>query len=74
MKTIFCLFLILPLYIYIFFLYIIFILWHNFTVISGKLQYIYLLFFVQIVKIMELRPFKSIPGSDTFWDGSIPNP
>ena len=23
---------------------------------------------------MELSPFKSITGSDTFWDGSIPNP
>jgi hypothetical protein len=34
----------------------------------------HLLFFVQIVKIMELSPFKSITGSDTFWDGSTPNP
>jgi hypothetical protein len=24
--------------------------------------------------IMELSPFKSITGSDTFWDGSMPNP
>jgi hypothetical protein len=23
---------------------------------------------------MELSPFKSITGSDTFWDGSTPNP
>ena len=23
---------------------------------------------------MELSPFKSITGSDTFWDGSIPTP
>ena len=39
-------------YTFIYFcLYIILILWHNFTVISGNLQYIYLLFFVQIVKI-----------------------
>jgi hypothetical protein len=43
------------------------------TEVSG-LQYIYLLFFVQIVNIMELSPFKCITGSDTFWDGSIPNP
>jgi hypothetical protein len=41
---------------------------------TSNLQYNYLLFSVRIVKIMELIPFKSITGSDTFWDGSIPNP
>jgi hypothetical protein len=38
---------------------------------SGK---VFMLIFGSNCKIMELSPFKSITGSDTFWDGSTPNP
>jgi hypothetical protein len=49
------------------YLYIIFILWHNFTLISGNLQYIHLLFFVQIVmgiptSVSQTTPETSVAG------------
>ena len=31
-------------------------------------------YFSSNCELMELGPFKSITGSDIFWDGSIPNP